>query len=71
MSKNIWLEAKLPPDADIERLWHDIPHNNTHLGGKNGMYTVTYQGDLHEGVGVLEQLLATDGIVVIHGVCGG
>lgn len=56
--KKLTFKALLPPSVDLPKIWEDIPdHKHTHLGGESGKYSVIYQGEVPEGLAILEIIL--------------
>lgn len=56
--KMLYFKALLPVSVDIEYIWNSIPNKEfVHLGGESGKYSVVYNGEIHEGLGVLEMIL--------------
>lgn len=56
--KMLSFKALLPVSVDIEAIWKSIPYKeNTHLGGESGKYSVLYEGEVKEGLEVLNIIL--------------
>ena len=56
--KKLTFKALLPPSVDLPKIWEEIPdHTHTHLGGESGKYSVMYQGEVPEGLSILEVIL--------------
>ena len=56
--KMLYFKALLPVSVDIEYIWKSIPNRDfVHLGGENSKYSITYEGEIHEGLNVLEMIL--------------
>ncbi len=56
--KMLYFKALLPVSVDIEHIWNSIPCKEfTHLGGESSKYSIVYEGEIHEGLKVLEMIL--------------
>lgn len=56
--KKLTFKALLPPSVDLPKIWDEIPDKKqTHLGGESGKYSVTYQGNVSDGLSILEVIL--------------
>lgn len=69
--KHITFEARLPLDTDIELVWAKIPHEGVTLGGRHKAYIVSYAGELHAGMMILELIMQfNDQTTIVSAVSG-
>lgn len=67
MADRLHLKVILDCTVDLNALWGDIMgYHETHLGGENCKYTVSFDGSQADGLAVLKRCLATDCIGKIY-----